>query len=43
MKIIFNEFKINYNEYDLNEISNEIKYNYPLIKINKNLSQRYDK
>ncbi len=35
MKIIFNKIKINYNEYDLNEISNEIKYNYPLIKINK--------
>ena len=35
MKIIFNEFKINYNEYDLIEISNEIKYNYPLIIINK--------
>ncbi len=39
IKILFNEFKINYNEYDINEISNEIKYNYPLVKINKNLSQ----
>ena len=39
IKILFNEFKINYYEYDINEISNEIKYNYPLVKINKNLSQ----
>jgi hypothetical protein len=40
IKILFNEFKINYNEYDLNEISNEIKYNYPLIIINKNFLKK---
>ena len=32
IKFIFDEFRVFYNDYDLKEISNEIQFNYPLIK-----------
>ena len=38
IKFIFDEFRVFYNDYDLKEISNEIQFNYPLIKKNNNLS-----
>ena len=38
IKLIFDEFRVFYNDYDLKEISNEIQFNYPLIKKNNNLS-----
>ena len=39
IKIIFKEFSIIYDENNLNEISNEIKNNYSIIKTNNNLSE----
>ena len=38
IKLIFDEFRVFYNDYDIKELSNEIQFNYPLIKQNNNLS-----
>ena len=38
IKLIFEEFRVFYNDYDIKELSNEIQFNYPLIKQNNNLS-----
>ena len=37
-KLIFDEFRVFYNDYDIKKLSNEIQFNYPLIKQNNNLS-----
>lgn len=31
-KLIFDEFRVFYNDYDIKKLSNEIQFNYPLIK-----------